>query len=100
MTQEKPEQKINTKATKGKSTDALSPVSALESLKEFASLIEKSAETFDPRYILKVFRELTPIRKQIDLDTLVSFINFVYPYTSEHRKYLLEALSYLSLIHI
>lgn len=94
MTQEKPAQSATTKTVKGKTVDVTPPVNALENLKEFYSLIEKSAETFDPRYVLKVFRELTPIRKQIDLETLVSFINFTYPYTSEHRKYLLETLSY------
>ncbi|VEU19402.1 DEKNAAC100528 [Brettanomyces naardenensis] len=68
-------------------------VDALETLKEFPALIERSAQNFDPRYILKVFRELTPVRKEITSDTLVSLIESVYPPTNSHRAYLLEALS-------
>lgn len=69
------------------------PVDPLTTLKEFISLIQRSAENFDPRYILKVFRELTPIRKLVTADILSSLIDYVYSTSSRSRATLLEALS-------
>ncbi|QPG76962.1 hypothetical protein FOA43_004356 [Brettanomyces nanus] len=73
-------------------------VDILDTFKEFISLIEKSAEDFDARYILKVFRELTTVRKEISSDTLVSLIEYVYPETgnsktSSTKGYLFQTLS-------
>lgn len=64
----------------------------LDALKEFVSLIVRSVETFDPRYVLKVFRELTAIRPQLTAEVLASFADSTYPRDSTHRQYLLEAL--------
>lgn len=67
------------------------PVSA--QLNTFLSLIRSSALKFDPRYILKVFRELAVIRRSVTADDLITVINSTYPSTYPTVDYLLAALT-------
>jgi 26S proteasome regulatory subunit N3 len=68
-------------------------VNVVEQLHTFLSLIKNSAIKFDPRYILKVFRELSPIRRQLKADDLLKVINDVYPATFPTVEYLVATLT-------
>ncbi|GAV28332.1 hypothetical protein PMKS-001803 [Pichia membranifaciens] len=65
----------------------------VDQLSSFLALIRSSAVKFDPRYILKVFRELTSIRRSIKADDLISLINSVYPPSYPTVEYLIGALT-------
>lgn len=65
----------------------------VDQLTTFLALIRSSAVKFDPRYILKVFRELTSIRRSIKSDDLISLINSVYPPSYPTVEYLIGALT-------
>lgn len=65
----------------------------IQQLNGFLQHIKSSAIKFDPRYILKVFRELTTIRSQIKADDLIALINEVYPPEYPTVEYLIGALS-------
>ncbi|CDK25553.1 unnamed protein product [Kuraishia capsulata CBS 1993] len=66
-----------------------SPVTALLSS---LALIEKSATTFDPRYVLKVFRELGPLRRKLTAETLLHVIKQRYPEDHPHQTSLVSAV--------
>lgn len=68
-------------------------VNIVEQLHTFLTLIKNSAIKFDPRYILKAFRELSPIRRQIKADDLLKLINDVYPPSYPTVEYLLGTLT-------
>lgn len=65
----------------------------VDQLNTFLTLIKSSAVKFDPRYILKVFRELTSIRRKIKADDLISLINNVYPPSYPTVEYLIGSLT-------
>ncbi|KAG0681317.1 26S proteasome non-ATPase regulatory subunit [Pichia californica] len=69
------------------------PVSkVIEQLEAFILLIQNSAVKFDPRYILKVFRELKSIRRDIKANDLIILISYVYPSKCPTAEYILEIL--------
>lgn len=72
---------------------AVAPVNVLEQLHVFLELIKNSAIKFDSRYILKVFGELTTIRRQIKADDLLTLIQEVYPKTYPTVEYLAGTLA-------
>lgn len=59
----------------------------------FLELIKESSVKFDPRYILRVFRELTAIRRQISADDLVRLVHQFYPAIHPNVENLIEALT-------
>ncbi|ODV86946.1 hypothetical protein CANARDRAFT_195932 [[Candida] arabinofermentans NRRL YB-2248] len=67
-------------------------LSVSEKLSELFNLIQKSAQSLDSRYVLKVFRELTPIRSQLTADDLITTIESIYPQSHEHKSYLIATL--------
>lgn len=56
-------------------------------------LLHKAVANFDNRYISRVFRDLSPLRRKLvdQGDALATVIARTYPQTSANRKYLLEA---------
>lgn len=66
--------------------------SVVDQLNTFLSLIKSSTIKFDPRYILKVFRELTSIRRDIKADDLICLVTTVYPASYPTVDALLAAL--------
>lgn len=77
--------------------DEKAPVSGSDSvvaqLEAFLNLIRSSALKFDPRYILRVFRELAVIRRKITPDDLIDLIKSSYPSTYPTVGYLTDALA-------
>lgn len=69
------------------------PINTYEKINEFLSLIETSAVKYDPRYILKVFRELAEIRREIKAEDLMLIINEVYPSSHSSYDHLIAALT-------
>ncbi|KAI0461835.1 hypothetical protein LJB42_004910 [Komagataella kurtzmanii] len=54
-------------------------------------LIQKSVSHFDPRFTLKVFRELGPLRRRLDVNSLLQVVEKNYP-QDENRQYLKDIL--------
>ncbi|GME84064.1 unnamed protein product [Ambrosiozyma monospora] len=81
------------KSKEVKETVIKEPVSIDQKLNEFLSLIQKSAADFDPRYILKVFRELTPVRREITATSLKNIVESTYPADNLSKEYILKTLS-------
>lgn len=67
-------------------------LTVVDQLNTFLSLIKNSAIKFDPRYIIKAFRELKSIRRNITADDLIALINHVYSPSYPTFEYLLDAL--------
>lgn len=64
-----------------------------EQLDSFLTLITNSVVKFDPRYVLRVFREHATIRRQITPDDLLQLINRSYPATHPSVETLVGALT-------
>ncbi|KAH3661354.1 hypothetical protein OGAPHI_006761 [Ogataea philodendri] len=62
-------------------------------LREFLTLVEQSAVKYDPRYVLKVFRELTPLRRELDAGSLLKVIKQTVPESQTHYGNLVGALA-------
>ncbi|KAG7924315.1 hypothetical protein KL905_000469 [Ogataea polymorpha] len=60
---------------------------------QFLALVEQSAVKYDPRYVLKVFRELTPVRKELDAGSLIKVVKETFPSSHPHYEYLIQVLS-------
>ncbi|KAG7746256.1 hypothetical protein KL912_004516 [Ogataea haglerorum] len=60
---------------------------------QFLALVEQSAAKYDPRYVLKVFRELTPVRKELDAGSLIRVVKEIFPSSHPHYEYLIQILS-------
>lgn len=68
-------------------------VNIIEQLHTFISLVKNASIKFDPRYILKAFRELSQIRRQIKADDLLQLINDVYTPSYPTVEYLIGTLT-------
>lgn len=68
-------------------------VNTYEKVNDFLSLIQTSAVKYDPRYILKVFRELAEIRRQIKAEDLIHIVKEVYLPSHPSYEQLMTALT-------
>ncbi|ODV97001.1 hypothetical protein PACTADRAFT_74587 [Pachysolen tannophilus NRRL Y-2460] len=66
----------------------------IEEINNDFNLIEKSATNFDPRYILRVFRELGPLRRKLTSEALYKAIDAKYPNDHPNKAYLLDNVRY------
>ncbi|GMM48082.1 proteasome regulatory particle lid subunit [Pichia kluyveri] len=67
--------------------------SVLQQLESFLPLITNSVAKFDPRYVLRVFRQHAAIRREIKADDLLDLINKTYPTTFPTVENLVGALT-------
>ena len=56
------------------------------------ALLERAVSHFDPRFTLRVLRNISSIRKQLTADVLANVVNDSYPTSSSTAKFLLEAI--------
>lgn len=62
----------------------------IEDIKQNFNYLEKSVQSFDPRFTLKVLRGLPALRKRVDANALTEIVQLIYPTDDPAREFILK----------